>query len=61
MIFNITATGDEAENITSIRLVNQNGSVVAGPVDGVSTAADSAHGTVTFTDTVTFPVGGHYS
>lgn len=57
MIFNLQATGDEAENITSISLVDQNGSVVAGPVDGASTATDSAYGTVTFTDTVTFPVG----
>ncbi|MBU2263576.1 peptidoglycan-binding protein, partial [Patescibacteria group bacterium] len=57
MIFNIQATGDEAENITSIRLVDQNGSVVAGPVDGASTATDSAYGTVTFTDAVTFPIG----
>jgi len=57
MIFNLQATGDEAENITNITLVNKNGSVLAGPVDGVSTATNSAHGTITFTDTVTFPVG----
>ena len=57
MIFNLQATGDEAENITNISLVNKNGAVIAGPVDGVSTATDSAHGTITFTDTVTFPVG----
>jgi len=57
MIFNIQANGDEAENITNIRLVDQNGNVVAGPVNGASTATDSANGTVTFTDTVTFPVG----
>ncbi|PIT96887.1 hypothetical protein COT82_00800, partial [Candidatus Campbellbacteria bacterium CG10_big_fil_rev_8_21_14_0_10_35_52] len=57
MIFNLQATTDEAENITSISLVDQNGSVVAGPVDGASTATDSAYGTVTFTDSVTFPVG----
>jgi hypothetical protein len=57
MIFNVLALGDEAENITNISLVDQNGSVVAGPVDGASTATDSAHGTITFTDTVTLPVG----
>ncbi len=56
-VFNILASGDEAENITNISLVNQNGAVIAGPVDGVSTASNSAHGTVTFTDNVTFPVG----
>ncbi|MBU4116104.1 peptidoglycan-binding protein [Patescibacteria group bacterium] len=57
MVFNVLATGDEAENITSISMVDKNGAVLAGPVDGVSTATDSAHGTITFTDTVTFPVG----
>lgn len=57
MIFNLQATGDEAENITNITMVDKNGAVLAGPVDGVSTASNSAHGTITFTDTVTFPVG----
>lgn len=57
IIFNLTAAGDEAENITNITLVDPNGSIVAGPVDGASTATDSPGGTVTFTDTVTFPVG----
>jgi len=57
MIFNIQATGDEAENITNISLVDGNGSVIAGPVDGASTSTNSPNGTVTFTDTVTFPVG----
>jgi len=57
IIFNILAAGDEAENITNITLVDQNGVIVAGPVDGASTATNSAYGTVTFTDTITFPVG----
>ncbi len=57
MVFNILATGDEAENITSVSLVNQNGAVVAGPVDAVNISTNSPGGTVTFTDTVTFPVG----
>ena len=57
MVFQILAVGDEAENITNITLVDQNGSVIAGPVDGASTATDSAYGTVTFSDTVTFPIG----
>jgi len=35
-------------------LVNENGSVVAGPVDGVAAGAK-----VTFTDSVTFPTGRH--
>jgi len=37
--------------VTSVSLVDQNGNVLAGPVD-----ADTS-GNVTFTDTVTFPVG----
>lgn len=57
MVFNIVAVGDEAENITNITLVGPNGNIVAGPVDGVSTGTDSPGGTVTFSDTVTFPVG----
>ena len=41
--------------ITSISLVDSNGVVVAGPVDEASTCTTGC--TVTFTDTVTFPVG----
>lgn len=54
MVFNITATGDQVANITNIKLLDKNGAVLAGPVDGVGAAA---HGTVTFTDSVRFPVG----
>lgn len=57
IVFRIQATGDEAENITNISLVDGNGAVLAGPVDGVSTASNSAHGTVTFSSSITFPVG----
>ncbi len=57
MKFNLMATGDQAENITNISLVDENGTVVAGPKDGVSNTTDSADGYVTFTDTVTFPIG----
>jgi len=55
MVFNVMATGNEVSDITSVSLVNENGSPLAGPVDGVDTT-DPA-GTFTFTDTVTFPVG----
>ena len=41
--------------ITSISIVDQNGVVVAGPVDEASTCTTGC--TVTFTDTITFPVG----
>src|SRR3989344_3672900 len=65
--FNVTITsgGSDADvnDLTNVSLVDQNGSVVAGPVDG--TAADSANtssagtGSVVFTDTVTFQPGLH--
>ncbi|PIQ92343.1 MAG: hypothetical protein COV70_00785 [Parcubacteria group bacterium CG11_big_fil_rev_8_21_14_0_20_39_22] len=55
LVFNATATGDEVANVTQISIVDSNGAVVAGPVDGVNTTAP--YGTVTFTDTITFPVG----
>jgi fibronectin-binding autotransporter adhesin len=41
--------------ITSISLVNQNGVVVAGPLDEATTCTSGC--TVTFTDSITFPVG----
>jgi len=54
-------SGDDVDLLTNVTLVDANGSVVAGPVDG--TAADSsktsgsADGSIVFTDSVTFPVG----
>ncbi|RJQ32436.1 peptidoglycan-binding protein [Candidatus Parcubacteria bacterium] len=56
LIFNflITGTGGQVADITNISLYDENGSVVAGPADGSGAAA---YGTVTFSDTVTFPVG----
>ncbi len=57
LVFNINAAGDEAENITNISLVDGNGAVLAGPVDGVSATTDSAYGSVTFSSSVTFPIG----
>lgn len=50
MVFRVGG-GAGTSAITNISMVDQNGSVLAGPVDGASA------GTVTFTDTVTFPVG----
>ncbi|MCK5021668.1 MAG: peptidoglycan-binding protein [Candidatus Pacebacteria bacterium] len=56
LVFNgtISAGAGVGTSIDNVTLVDENGSVVAGPVDaeGASTAA-----TVTFTDTVTFPIG----
>lgn len=62
MAFNFTI--DDSNNpqanlgladVTNVTLVDSNGSVLAGPVDGAGATAN--HGTITLTDTVTFPVG----
>ena len=66
MGFNIgligAGSGDDVNLLTNVTLVDANGSVVAGPVDGDSTdstpnVTGSSNGSITFTDTVTFPVG----
>ena len=53
------ATGGEWADVDNVTLVDANGSVVAGPVDATETTADSTETdvTVTFSDTVTFPIG----
>ncbi len=48
-VFGLDVIGP-ADNITNVSLVNQNGAVMAGP-------ADQTNGKVTFTDTITYPVG----
>src|SRR3989344_5385945 len=55
MVFNMFATGNEVSDITNVSLVDGNGAVLAGPVDGADVLDPS--GSVTFTDTITFPVG----
>jgi hypothetical protein len=55
IVFNVMAAGDQVSNITNVVLVDGNGSVLAGPVDGVNTTIPA--GTLTFTSTITFPVG----
>lgn len=64
MAFNVTLgsnDADDIDDITNITLVDANGSVVAGPVDGSATdssyTASSGEGSFVFSDTVTFPVG----
>ena len=56
MVFNFNATGSggQVEDITLISLFDENGAVVAGPVDATGA---SAFGSVTFTDSVTIPTG----
>jgi hypothetical protein len=50
-----TNSGTIGGALTSVTLVDKNGAVVAGPVD--ATVANGTTQTVTFTDTVTFPIG----
>ncbi len=67
LAFNVTLTGegsgDDVDLLTNVTLVDENGSVVAGPVDG--SATDSSYtsglgeGSLVFSDSVTFPVGQH--
>ena len=54
----VTGTAGQPADLTSVTLVDENGAVVAGPVDGAN-AYGTLNGTVTFTDTVTFPTGRH--
>ncbi|MBI3114448.1 MAG: peptidoglycan-binding protein [Candidatus Harrisonbacteria bacterium] len=59
IVFRLTAvenTGNDVglNDLTNISVVKEDGTVVAGPKDGSGT---SANGTLTFTDTVTFPIG----
>lgn len=62
MVFNVTlggeASGADVDDLTSISIVDGNGSIVAGPVDGNATPQTvGGDGKVTFTDTITFPIG----
>lgn len=56
-----TATNSGSTNVgyllTNVSLYDENGAVVAGPVDAVSTSASTQ--TITFTDTITYPIGKH--
>src|SRR3990167_3990995 len=52
--FGITGTTATGADITNVSLVDENGAVVAGPVNAVDLTAKA-----TFTDTVTFPTGRH--
>ncbi|MFY9463104.1 MAG: peptidoglycan-binding protein [Candidatus Sungiibacteriota bacterium] len=55
MVFNISVGGGTAaatgDDLTQVSIYDANGKIVAGPADGVA-----AH-TITFSDTVTFPIG----
>ncbi|MDO8492633.1 MAG: peptidoglycan-binding domain-containing protein [bacterium] len=43
--------------ITNVSIYDENGTVVAGPVDEASTCTNNC--TITFTDTITYPIGKH--
>ena len=52
------STNGQLSDIDNVSLVDENGSVVAGPVDAVyESSILRSTGTITFTDTVTFPIG----
>lgn len=52
-----STTGSGTGLLTSVSIVDENGSIVAGPVDATYTSALVQ--TLTFTDTITYPVGRH--
>ena len=52
--FQLSSGAGDVEDITNISLYDENG-IVAGPADGSGTDLD--YGSVTFSDTVTFPIG----
>lgn len=54
-VFTIASSTGGNGLLTNVTLVNQNGAVIAGPVDAVFT--NSTTQTVTFTDSVTYPTG----
>ncbi len=61
MVFEFaTTTGAQTSDgwLTNVTLVNENGAVVAGPADS-STTFSGGRTSVTFSDTVTFPLGKH--
>jgi hypothetical protein len=58
MIFTVSSSsGSVGAPLTNVTIVDENGAVVAGPIDE-SSVASGGNG-LTFTDTVTFPTGRH--
>ena len=53
MSFTIATSGTGVGQITNVTIVDSNGAVVAGPVD----ATGASYNTLTFTDTITLPIG----
>lgn len=58
LVFTVaTSSGSGTGLLTNVSLVNANGAVVSGPVDATDPTATDGSQTLTFTGTVTFPVG----
>ncbi|MDP3784771.1 MAG: peptidoglycan-binding protein [bacterium] len=67
MHFNVDVAGTDSgsdadvDDITNIVLVDANGAIVAGPVDGSATDSSNtsglSDGSISLTDTITFPIG----
>ena len=57
-VFTVTNSGSQAAaTLTNVSLYDENGAVVAGPVDATYVGTTSQ--TITFTDTITYPIGKH--
>jgi len=52
-----TSNVGSSSDITSITLTKSDGTVIAGPVNGVDTGSTGGDGTATFSGTITLPVG----
>ncbi len=57
MVFHVATSGSGIGLLTNVSLLNENGSVVAGPVDATLESAGVQR--IAFSDTVTLPVGRH--
>lgn len=57
MVFTVATTTASTGLLTSVSIVDSNGAIVAGPVDATWTSGNLPSMTLTFSDTVTFPVG----
>lgn len=51
MVLNVSTSSGNTAALRNVTIVDKNGAVVAGPVD------EAGNGTLTFTDSVTFPIG----
>ncbi|MBU6415283.1 peptidoglycan-binding protein, partial [Patescibacteria group bacterium] len=59
MIIRASGAAQTPSDMTNIALYDDTGKIVAGPKDGTDDAAGLNTGYVTFTDTITYPIGKH--